>query len=85
MVFDCSDIIHIVASAAAVFTQFLDTAADVGMACIVINIKDEVPFTLRIFDSLHCVPNDRVVRTLEMGMQLAGECVDPLATVAHST
>lgn len=40
---------------------------------------------LRIFDSLHCVPNDRVVRTLEMGMQLAGECVDPLATVAHST
>lgn len=83
MVFDCSDIIHIVASAAAVFTQLLNAAAEFGMACVVFNIKDEVHFTLCIFDSLHRVPNERVVRTLGMGMQLARKCVDPLATIAH--
>ena len=50
---------------------------------MVSNLKDEMSSTLCVFDSLHRVPNDRVVRTLEMGMQLASECVGPPATVAH--
>ena len=85
MVFDFSDVIHIDASAAAVFSQLLDIAADAGTACIVTNLTDEVSSTLHIFDSLRRVPNDRVVRTLEMGMQLAKECVGPPPTVGYST
>lgn len=84
MVFDFSGIIHIDSSAAAVFSQLLNTASDVGTTCMVSNLKDEKSFTLCIFDSLHRVPNDRVVRTLGMGMQLARECVGLLATVAYS-
>ncbi|MXZ04649.1 MAG: SulP family inorganic anion transporter [Rhodothermaceae bacterium] len=85
VVFDFSDVIHIDASAAAVFSQLLDIAADAGTACIVTNLTSEVASTLRTFDSLRRVPNDRVVRTLEMGMQLAREYVGPPPIVAHST
>ena len=85
VVFDFSDVIHIDASAAAVFSQLLDVAATAGTVCIVTGLKDEVSSTLRIFDSLRSVPNGRVVRTLEMGMQLARECVGPPPTVVHGT
>lgn len=85
VVFDFSDVVHIDASAAAVFSQLLDIAADAGTACIVTNLTDEVSSTLRNFDSLRRVPNDQIVRTLEMGMQLAREYVGPPAAVAHST
>ncbi|MXW82397.1 MAG: SulP family inorganic anion transporter [Rhodothermaceae bacterium] len=84
VVFDFSDVIHIDASAAAVFSQLLDIAAEAGTACIVTSLTDEVSSTLRNFDSLRRVPNDRVVSTVEMGMQLARECVGPPAPVAHS-
>ena len=50
---------------------------------MVSNLKDEVSSALCIFDSRHRVPNDRVVRTLAMGMQLARECVGPPTTMAR--
>ena len=84
MVFDFSGIIHIDSSGAAVFSQLLNTASDAGTTCKVTNLKDEASSTLRIFYSLHRVPNDRVIRTTDMGMQLAREYVSPPAMVAHS-